>query len=174
MPDELEFVPFHEPHPSGGEVVKLAVPNPDHAEELAAYPAALERNPFALNDVVQTFSPTLTDHAEDLIGADELCIECPRLTLVVGYPFQGQYAVTIVASSARGFTRAELFQQLVRIYAAMYDRATSGPTRVKLQTRVDTPRFGTAWHRFEELVVEQIVVQARDDGGAFAWISIGS
>jgi hypothetical protein len=45
---------------------------------------ALERNPFASNDVVETFSPTFTDRAEDLIGADELCIECPRLTLVVG------------------------------------------------------------------------------------------
>jgi hypothetical protein len=171
---KLEFVPFHEPHPSGGEVVELAIRNLDHAEQRVTYRATLERNPFALNYLVERFSPTFEDRAENLIGAEELCIECPALTLVVGYPFQGQYAVTVGSNSPRGFTRAELFRQLVRVYSAMYDGATALPTKLTLQTDVDSPRFGAAWHRLDELAIEQVVLQKRDDGRAFAWISIGS
>lgn len=174
MSGKLEFVPFHEPHPRGGEVVELAIPNPDYAEERAAYRATLERNPFALDYLVEAFPPTFAQRAENLIGAEELCIECPSLRLVVGYPFQGQYAVTVGASSPKGFTRAELFRQLVRVYSAMYDGATATSTKVRFQTQVDSPRFGTAWHRLDELVIEQVVLQKRDDGRAFAWISIGS
>jgi hypothetical protein len=56
----------------------------------------------------------------------------------------------------------------------MYEGATLGPGKLKLQTRVDSPRFGTAWHRLDELALEHVVIQKRGDGGAFAWISIGS
>lgn len=174
MLSKLEFVPFHEPYPSDGQVVELAIPNPDDAEQRAAGRASLERNPFALRDLVETFPPTFAHRAENLIGAEELCIECPALTLVVGYPFQGQYAVSVSSSSPEGFTRAELFRQLVRIYSAMYDGATADPTELKLQTRVDSPRFGTAWHPLDELAIEEVVLQKRDDGRTFAWISIGS
>lgn len=55
----------------------------------------------------------------------------------------------------------------------MYEGATFGPAKLQLNTRVDSPRFGTAWHRLDDLVVERIVVEARD-GRSFAWISIAS
>jgi hypothetical protein len=174
MSSQLEFVPFDDPCPSDGDVVELAIPNPYHAEQGAAHRGSLERNPFALSDLVETFAPTFAHPAENLIGADELCIECPALTLVVGYPFQGQYAVTVSSSTPEGFTRAELFRQLVRVYSAMYDGATADPTKLKLQTRVESPQFGTAWHPLDDLAIEEVVLQKRDDGRTFAWISVGS
>lgn len=174
MAGDLEFIPFHDAHPGAGEVVELAIANPDFAEELAAHRDVLQRNPFAQNTAVETFSPTLSHRGEALVGADELCVACPHVTLVVGYPFSGQYAVTVEASSPGGFTRAELFRQLVRIYSAMYEGATLSPGTLKLQTRVDSPRFGTASHRLDELAVEHVVIEKRGDGGTFAWISIGS
>lgn len=174
MTGDLEFIPVGDAHPTDGDVVELAIANPDHPEELAAHRDVLQRNPFAQNTVVETSPPTLSDRGEDLVGAGELCIACPRVTLVVGYPFSGQYAVTVDASSPSGFTRAQLFRQIVRIYSAMYEGATFAPGTLKLQTRVDSPRFGTAWHRLDELTVDHIVILKRSDGAAFAWISIGS
>mgnify|MGYP003576037999 CR=1 FL=1 len=174
MPDELEFVLLVEPYPDDGAVVELKIPNPDHAKALAAYREVLERNPFAENHVIEAFAPGLAHPAESLIGADEYCVECARLTLVVGYPFPGQYAVTVTASTPRGFTRAELFRQLVRVHSAMYEGAAFGPARTRLNTHVESPRFGTAWHRLDDLVVEGVLVQTRDDGRLFAWIALGS
>jgi hypothetical protein len=51
-----------------------------------------------------------------------------------------------------------LFDELVRIYAAMYEG-------------VDSPRLETAWHRLEDLAIEGVVV---DPAGAIAWVQIGS
>jgi hypothetical protein len=149
------------------------VANPAYAEQLAAHRRVLERNPFALDLVVEKHLPTFATKAEQLIGADERCVDCSRLTLVVGYPFQGNYAVT-VEGAPDGFTRAELFRQIVRVYAAMYEGAVVTPTRQKLQSRIDSPNFGTAWHRLEDLAVEQVLLQKRADGSVLAWVSIGS
>ncbi|HSR96609.1 MAG TPA: hypothetical protein VLM79_06020 [Kofleriaceae bacterium] len=174
MAGDLEFIPLGDADPETGDVLELAIANPDYAQELAAHRDVLQRNPFAQNAAVETLTPRLSNRGEDLIGADELCVACPRVTLVVGYPFSRQYAVTVDASSPSGFTRADLFRQLVRVYSAMYEGATFSPGKPKLQTRVDSPRFGTAWHRLDELTIEQVVLQKRSDGKAFAWISIGS
>jgi hypothetical protein len=177
VPDPLDFVPFPDSNPAyvgRGGVVELAIPNREYAEQLAAYRAGLEHNPFAINTAVETLPPTFEDRAEDLIGADELCIDGPRLTLVVGYPFPAQYAVTVESGTSKGFTRADLFRQLVRVYSEMHAGATLSPGPLKLQTHVDSPRFGTAWHRLGELAIEHIVIEKRDDGRTFAWISIGS
>lgn len=174
MPDELEFVPLDEAYPDDGAVVELRIRNPDHAKELAAYREVLERNPFAEYYAIEALAPSLSHPAESLIGAAEYCVECARLTLVVGYPFPGQYAVTVTASTPKGFTRAELFRQLVRVHSAMYGGATFGPARTRLNTHVESLRFGTAWHRLEDLVVEGVLVQTRGDGSLFAWIALGS
>ncbi len=143
MAEVFEFVPFDEPRPEVGVVVELRVPNPDYSDDLARYHAALERNPFAANDVVEAFAPGFSQPGSGLIAADEICVECAQLTIVVGYPFSGQYAVTMAARTPDGFTRAELFRQLVRVYSAVYEGATFGPAKPRLNTRVDSPRFGT-------------------------------
>lgn len=171
---QLEFLRFDEHPPREGVVVDLRIPNPDYAEELAGYQAALEFNPFAKNDVSETLAPRLTESPDALVAADELCVPIPELTLVVGYPFAGQYAVTIEASSPDGFTRADLFRQLVRAYSAMYEGATSAPTKHLYNTHVESPRFGEAWHVIDDLVVHDVLLQLRSDGRVFAWIYIGS
>lgn len=169
----LEFLPFAEPHPASGDVLELAIPNPDYQDQLDAHRELLERNPFAQNMLVERFAPTFSDRGDQLLGADELCAPHSQLTFVVGYPFDGQFAVTVSAASATGFTRAELFTHLASVYSAMYEGATFSAGPRKLQTRVDSPRFGTAWHRLEELAVEHVLLEMRG-GHAFAWISIGS
>jgi hypothetical protein len=171
---ELEFVPFHELPPERGAVVELAIPNPDLQKERDRAEAVRARNPFAEIDVFETLWPDLTTPAETLIDADRWCITVPRITLVVGYPFPGQYTVAVVAGSPKGFTRADLFRQIVRVHAAMYEGATYAPTTPLLNTWVESPRFGTAMHRLDDLVVEEIVVEKRADGRMFAWVSIGS
>lgn len=173
MRADPDFVPFAASPPASGEVLDLAVPNPRYAAELTAYRDVLARNPFAPNMLVETLAPTFSTRADELIGASALCVRSPQLTLVVGYPFNGQYAVTVTATSPDGFTRAELFGHLVHVYTAMYDGATLSPGPRKLQTRVDSPRFGTAWHRLDDLAVERVLIETRD-GRTLAWITIGS
>jgi hypothetical protein len=170
----LDFVPLDEPRPLSGDAVALRIANPDHAEEQARHRAVLERNPFATSFGAETLPPTFFDAAELLIGAAEIAVADTKLVLVVGYPFRGQYAVAVSSSSPDGFTRAELFRNLVRVYALMYDGATYGPGKLRLQTRVDSPRFGTAWHRLEELAIEHVMIQRLDNATARVWISIGS
>lgn len=152
----------------------LRVPNPSYDTELEAYRAALERNPFAENDVSETFPARLADPPEALLAPDEICISHETLTLVVGYPFAGQFAVTVRASAVAGFTRAGLFRQLVRVYTAMYDGAKVSSVEHLDNKHVDSPRFGTAWHVLDELVIEEILLQPRADGGMFAWVYLGS
>jgi hypothetical protein len=93
---------------------------------------------------------------------------------VVGYPFAGQYAVTVVASTPAGFTRAELFSELVRIYSAMYADATISSVERLHNSHIDSPQFGTAWHALKDLVLEAILLQRRANGSVFAWVHIGS
>lgn len=169
----FEFVPFAGDPPDDGVVVDLCVANPDYAEEIASYRAALELNPFAENDVCETLTPRLTDSPEALVGAGEICVPAPLLTLVVGYPFAGQYAVEVAASTATGFTRAELFPMLARVYSAMYEGATFSALEHLDNTRVQSPSFGEAWHTREDLVVEEVVLETRGDR-VLAWIYIGS
>ena len=171
---ELEFVPFRGMPSEKFSVVEFAIPNPGRQQERERATGVRERNPFAEIDVVKTLTPPLTASAETLIGADKLCIKNPRITLVVGYPFSGQYTVAVVAGSPKGFTRADLFRQIARVLAVMYEGATYGPTTPRLNTQVESPRFGTAKHRLDDLVVEEILVEKRADGQTFAWVSIGS
>jgi hypothetical protein len=170
--EDLAFVDFDEPEPERGVVLELQMRNPDYEAELAQDREARERNPFAESFAEETCEPGLGEPAENLIGADEVCVRATRVTLVVGYPFRGQYAVEVTAADGR-FTRAELFRQIVRVHAAMYEDASFGPAALRFNTRVESPRFGTAWHRLEELVVEQVVLQERD-GRVLAWIFLGS
>lgn len=76
-----------------------------------------------------------------MLGGDQLCVACSRLT---GYPFEGQYAVAIDAPSPAGFTRAALFRQLVRIYAAMYAGSEARPRPALYNTLVG--HRASAWH----------------------------
>ncbi|MGE0395178.1 MAG: hypothetical protein AB7T06_00525, partial [Kofleriaceae bacterium] len=73
----------------------------------------------------------------------------------------------------RGFTRRDLHAQLVRVYSAMYQDATFGESPVRYNTHVES-RFGTAYHRLEDLAVEWLGLQVRRDGTALLWIHIGS
>jgi hypothetical protein len=170
----FDFEPLEEAPPAEGVVVDLAVPNTSQAEEVARLRAARELNPFVEADVRETLAPGLTDSPDDVVGANDLCISQPRITLVVGYPFAGQYAVTIRADSPEGFTRADLFRQIARVHSAMYDGATLSAVEHLDNTRVDSPRFGTAWHVLGDLVLEEVLLQTRGDGRVFAWIYIGS
>jgi hypothetical protein len=169
----FEFVPFDGHPPDEGVVVDVRIPNHDYAEEMARYMAALELNPFAENDICETFTPRLTDSPEALVGADEVCVSTPEVTLIVGYPFADQYAVTITANTPSGFTRADLFRQLVRVYSAMYEGAAFSTVEHLDNTHVQSPRFGEAWHVIEDLVVEEVLVERRERQ-VFAWIHIGS
>jgi hypothetical protein len=172
VPEELQFVPFHASSADEGLVIELAIAVPEDPQAKAIRAATLERNPFAELDV-ETLAPGFGDPPETLVGADEICVATSQLTLVVGYPFAGQYAVTVVASTPKGFTRAELFRHLAHVYSTMYEGATYTAADRGRYTKVESPRFGTAWHRFDDLVVEEVVVERRSDG-LFAWISIGS
>lgn len=106
----------------------------------------------------ETFSATFSTRATDLLGRDDIGVASPTLTIVVGYPFAGRHAVVVEARTAGGFTRGALFEELVRIYAAMYEG-------------VDSPRLETAWHRLEDLAIEGVMV---DPARAIAWVQIGS
>ena len=170
----LEFLDLDEPPPEEGQRLDLRVANPSYEVEMADYRAALERNPFAENDVCETSAPRLVDPPDALMAPDELCIPHRAVTFVVGYPFAGQYAVTVVASTPAGFTRAELFRQLVRVYSAMYADAALSSVPHLHNMRVESSRFGTAWHRLDDLIVEEILLQTRADGTVFAWVSLGS
>lgn len=170
----FEFLPLDEPPPDEGQELDLRVVNPSYEIDMAKHRAVLERNSFAENDVHETLSPRLVDSPDALIAPDELCIPHQTVTLVVGYPFKGQYAVTVVSSTRLGFTRAELFGQLVRVYSAMYADATISSVEHLSNRRVESPRFGTAWHILDDLYVEEIVLQTRTDGRVFAWVFIGS
>ena len=174
MSNEYQFIAFHGTHPDEGEICELEIADPDYARAKAAHREVLERNPFAQSMAIETMSPSLSGRGQDLIGAHELCVASRQVTLVVGYPFSGQYAVTVHAASPRGFTRAELFTQIVAVYSAMYDNAPAGSGELKLQSRVESPRFGTAWHQLDELVIEQVLLDKHRDGRVFAWIMIGS
>lgn len=170
----LEFLDLDEQPPEDGRRLDLRVANPSYEVEMAEYRAALERNPFTENDVGEWLRPSLIDSPDALIAPDELCVPQQTITFVVGYPFAGQYAVTVVASTPSGFTRAELFAQLVRVYAAMYADATISPVEHSYNMRVESPRFGTAWHVLDDLVVEEILLQTRADGSVFGWINVES
>jgi hypothetical protein len=170
---ELEFVPFDDPWPTEGEHVELIVPNPNFAAELEAYRAVLERNPFAEGPPPQGQPPAFDDDPESIVGADEICVSTQRLTVVVGYPFSGQWAVVVEASTSRGFTFAGLYRELVRIYTAMYEGSTARPMEHLDNMHVESPRFGTSWHELRDLVIEGILLtRARES--TFAWIYIGS
>jgi len=52
--------------------------------------------------------------------------------------------------------------------------ATPGPWPFPCNTRVETPRFATAWHRLADLVIERVVLDTHADGRLLAWISLGS
>ena len=153
-------------------MIDLAIAVPEAPQAKALRAATLERNPFAELDI-ETLAPGFGDPPETLVGADEICVSTSRLTLVVGYPFSGQYAVTVAASTPKGFTRADLFRHLARVYSTMYEGATYTAADRGRFTKVESPRFGTAWRRLDDLVVEEVVVERRSDG-LFAWISIGS
>jgi hypothetical protein len=154
----MDLVPFDQPEPEDGIRIELQVPNPRYAEEHAAYRAALEHNPFAVDDVLAAFSVTFSANVADVIGRDEICIASPKLTLVVGYPLRGEYGVAVDARTAQGFTRGELFEQIVRIYTAMYEGAVETPGPLKYQPRIESPRFSTAWHRLKHLAIEGVVI----------------
>jgi hypothetical protein len=170
----VELVPFEDPPPDEGEPIELRVLNPSYEKELAEYRAALERNPFAETHVSEMRPARLVDTPEALVGANEICIQHQSVTLIVGYPFAGQYAATIHPSTPAGFTRADLFQQLVRIYTAMYDGATFSSVERLHNRRVDSPRYGTAWHVLDDLAIEEVLLEIRADGRVLAWIAIGS
>lgn len=170
----LEFVPFESAEPVAGVVIELKLPNPDYEEERATYQAALEHNPFAEEDVIAELCPGFAARAEDLVDADEVCVRAPEITLVVGYPFEGNYAVKVRSSQSSGFTRAELFRQIVRVHAAMYEGATLAPSKLLFNTHVESPGFGTAYHRIDDLVVEEVVIEERAGGDLYAWIHLGS
>ena len=171
---QFEFVPHDEQEPSqDGVDLTFEVADPNAAEARARYTAAFERNPFAEDDVFDAFDASLTDRAEDLIDPDELCTEATSLSVIVGYPFQGNYTVPLSASSPRGFTRAELFRQIVSVYSAMYAGAEYSPARLRLNTHVESPRFGVAWHRIEDLVLEGATI-VQSGGRTLVWIWIGS
>lgn len=171
---ELEFVPIDEQFPEDGVALELDIADPDDEAELAAYREALERNPFAEDDVLDTLSPQLVDPPEQLIDADEYCIDDTQLTRVVGYPFAGQWAVTVTAATPRGVTRAELFRQIVRVYSAMYEHSTAEPLPGLYNMQVESPQFGTAWHRIEDLALDGICLQRRADGRRYGWVMISS
>ncbi|HEY5926619.1 MAG TPA: hypothetical protein VIV11_33260 [Kofleriaceae bacterium] len=172
--DSFDFIPFDDPAPAEGSCVDLRLPNREYAAELAAYQAALKFNPFAENNVCESYAPRLVDSPEELIGADEVCVPQGTVTLVVGYPFSGQYAVAINASASTGFTRAELFRQVARVYSAMFDGARFSSVEHLENTHVESPRFGTAWHVLDDLVIEEVLLQTREDGRVLVWIYIGS
>jgi hypothetical protein len=130
----------------------------------------LERNPFAEGPPPQGHPPAFDHDPESLVGADELCVTAQRLTVVVSYPFSGQYAVVVEASTPRGFTFADVYRQLVRIYTAMYEGSISRPMEHLDNMHVESPRFGTSWHELRDLVIEDIVLTKANE----SWISIGS
>ena len=39
---------------------------------------------------------------------------------------------------------------------------------------VESPRFGTAYHRIEDLVLEDVTLDERPDGRVLAWVFLGS
>ena len=170
----FDFIPYDQPPPEQGNDIGFSVPNPGYAEQLARYREALKLNPFIDDHVCESLEPRLTDSPERLIAADEICVATAEATLVVGYPFTGQYAATIAASTPAGFTRADLFRQIARVYAAMYEGATLAVAERVHNKCVESPRFGTAWHALEDLVVEEAVVETRSDGRVFVWIYLGS
>ena len=55
-----------------------------------------------------------------------------------------------------------------------YEGATFSPVEHLENTRVESPRFGIAWHVLDDLVVEEILLQSRGDGSIFVWSYIGS
>src|SRR5262245_13352659 len=69
----------------------------------------------------------------NLIGADECCVGTGELLLVVGYPFPGQYAVTISASTPQGRRRA-IPREVARLFGATFvDRFISSTTLLNLR-----------------------------------------
>jgi hypothetical protein len=173
MSKPLVFTPFDDESPEEGRELDLEVRNPDYEHELEAERAVLERNPFAAPTAFESFPASLRDAPEDLLGADELCIPQPRLTIVVGYPFDGQWAVDIDASSPAGFTRADLYRSIVRVYDAMYDGARVEEMANLDNKRVESAQFGTAFHAIDDLAIEGVTLR-EIDGRTIAWISIGS
>ena len=147
----LEFVPFDEPEPAEGVVVEFLVANPDDDRE--------------------TFAISLTDPPEKLLDADEQCTTATRLTFIVGYPFSENFAVTV--DSADGFDRGDLFRHVVRIHSAMYEGATFSEIENLDNTLVESPRFGTAYHRIQDLVLEDVLLDHRPDQ-VLAWVFLGS
>lgn len=164
---KLVFEPLDATEPDGGTVIEFRKANPDYADELAKYREQLERNPFAADDLVETLTMNLTDPAEALLDADELCTKASRLTFVVGYPFAGQYAVRV--DSPGGFTRGDLFRHIVAIHVQMFEAASQADLPHLYNKKIESPRFGIAYHRMEDLYFESLVID-----GDRAWVYLGS
>ena len=149
------------------------MPNPDHAEQVARHAQALQYNPFATADhLCETLPPALTTRPDQLVDTDQLCVTADALDLIVSYPFPRRYSVRVVANRPGGFTRGHLFEQIVRVFHAMYDGAEVSPIPNLLNVRVESA-FGAALHALEDLVVEDVIVE-RCGRTARAWIVVGS
>jgi hypothetical protein len=146
----------------------------DYEAELAAHRASLEMNPFAECTAFPDFAPRLSTPASDIDRADEICVETPDIWLVVGYPFQGQYAVEVPAPSAAGFTHRALFEAVVAVHAAMYDGATVEKHPTLHDPIVVSAELGRAYHEPDGLFLERVAIAPARDGRRCAWISLGS
>jgi hypothetical protein len=170
----LKFEPFDEAEPDEADDIDIVIVNQEFDAEMAAHRAALVHNPFAECTALSEYTPTLTANAADIAACDEVCLEAPDLWLVVGYPFQGQYAVGIRPPSPAGFTRRSLFESIVAVHAAMFEGATIGEHPTLYNAIVESPTFGTAFHTPDDLVLDAVRVGHARDGRLCAWISVTS